>query len=163
MPNLVYDQIKALNSASDTAAINAVLETIAVSSPGPIELDLFLKAVATQLDLGIKPVRQSYEMILKKLSILPVDIGLAIAQELLDTRYGGGTSLKLTQDGFLYALPFRLPCANGNKLCPSRIPLIPLITYTGVTDRVRDNQSCRYVYEGFLVLTRFRNHHQLYP
>lgn len=102
MLNSVDSAISALSSISTSADITAVLEQIAQAAPDPITLDQWLRRVAKATGIGLKPVRQSYDITLKKLNIKPVDLGLALAHELLAEHYNDGIHLRLTKDGQFY-------------------------------------------------------------
>lgn len=97
------DLITTLSPNSTAAEITATLEQIAQSNPDPITLDQCLRKTAKATGTGLKPVRQSYEMMLKKLNIKPVDLGLALAQHLLADKYNDGLHLRLTKDGLFDA------------------------------------------------------------
>lgn len=97
------DLIKNLTPQSLPEQTQAAMEAIAMASPDPITLDQCLRKIAATVQSGIKAVRQTYDIVLKKLNMKPVDVGLSIARDVLATSYGDGICLKLTQDGLLYA------------------------------------------------------------
>lgn len=101
--NAAHSLIQNLHAKSPADQIHLVLEAIATISPDPITLDQFLREIAKRVQTGLKAVRQTYDMVLKKLNIKPVDLGLAIARELLQTVYNDGISLKMMKDGFLHS------------------------------------------------------------
>lgn len=94
--------ISQLLPSSTSIEITAVLEQIAYSNPDPIALDQHLRRIAKATGSGMKPIRQSYDIILKKLNIKPVDLGLAMAKDLLATKYNDGLHLRRTSDGVFY-------------------------------------------------------------
>lgn len=95
--------IDGLNPQSQPDSIHAVLKDIAITSPDPIILEKLLRRIAQRVQTSFKAVQQSYEILLKRLSIKPVDIGLSIAQELLKEKYSDGICLRLTSDGVFLA------------------------------------------------------------
>lgn len=92
-----------LTTQSQASDIHAMLDTLAAAESDPIVIDQTLRKIAAATQIGLKPIRQSFDAALKKLNLKPVDMGLAIAQEVLSKKYGDGLSLKLTKDGALYA------------------------------------------------------------
>ena len=52
------------------------MEAVAHYQPKPLEYDKPLRALARQIGAGIKIVRQEYNMTLKKLNLVPLDLGL---------------------------------------------------------------------------------------
>lgn len=91
-----------LTAKSPSGDIHAVLEAVANIAPDPITLEKLLRTVALRVQTTMKAVRQTYDIVLKKLNMKPVDLGLAIARQLLAQDYKDGIRLKLTLDGFLY-------------------------------------------------------------
>lgn len=97
----LFNLIETLSKQSESAAIQEVMEAIAHYQPQPLECDKLLRALARQIGAGIKVVRQEYNMTLKKLNLVPLDLGFIIAQTTLDTFYGK-KSLKRYPDGNFY-------------------------------------------------------------
>lgn len=78
-----------LNPKSTGEEIRAVLAFIAKTGSEPILLELQLRAVATDIKTSLKAVRRNYDMVLKSLNLKPVNLGLAIAKELLVSIHSG--------------------------------------------------------------------------
>lgn len=95
--------IDQLSAKAPPSQFHNALEVIASAELDPITLDQYLRKIAKRLDAGIKAVRQTYDIILKKLNLKPTDLGLAIAKDLLAKQYDGGIGLKLAKDEALYA------------------------------------------------------------
>ena len=98
----ISSAISKLTSTSNGEEIYAVLKMIAEATTGPIMLDQFLRKLAKATGTGLNPVRQSYDIVLKKLNIKPVDLGLAMAKDLLAKHYNNGLHLRLTNGGLFY-------------------------------------------------------------
>jgi putative DNA primase/helicase len=98
----IIDITKYLNPKSPSDETHSALEKLAESGSDPLTQDQFLRAVAEQTGAGLRSVRKSYEIVRQKLNLVPIDIGLSICQELLDTTYAGGAELSLSQDGTFF-------------------------------------------------------------
>lgn len=100
--NVYFNNIEILNTQSTAGEIHAALEVLAHSIPDPITLDQCLRRIAKKVDSTLKAVRESYHCVLKKLNIMPQDIGHAVAKKVLDTVYESGFHLKMTPDGIFH-------------------------------------------------------------
>lgn len=98
----IIDFTKYLHAKSSPDETHSALEKLAESASDPLTQDQFLRAVAEQTGAGLRSVRKTYESVRQKLNLAPLDIGLSICQELLDTLYAGGAELSLSQDGTFF-------------------------------------------------------------
>jgi len=99
----IIDFTKYLNAKSSPDETHSALEKLAESDADPLTQDQFLRAVSEQTGAGLRSVRQTYEIVRKKLKLAPIDIGLSVSKELLDIFYAGGAELSLSQDGTLFS------------------------------------------------------------
>jgi len=129
--NSLIAQLGAQNPIEQT---HAVLALMAQATPDPITLDQWIRAIAKKVGTSIKAVRQNYEITLKNLNIIPPDLGLFIATEMLNTKYGKGIYLKQTPDGFFYSYAGSHWAKTTEAKIRSELQEIA-IPYKGMTDK----------------------------
>ncbi len=97
----LYNNTSCLSKISTHDDIKDVMNKIALGQFPPIELDRLLRLVSQKTGSGIKVIKQEYDLILKELNLVPMDVGFDVAKAML-VKFYNGSNLKLYPDGNFY-------------------------------------------------------------